>query len=372
MNIGNLIKDIYRPKGIPHYFKSVVTPLIPLTIFSALLGCRLDVLAPMESKPEGFVTNDPQALWPDREIEVCWDRTNGGQFRAAEARIKNHIVESLKYGGVKVTGWQACPPKNEDMGKLKPMIWKDFEGVDVARSGGIGYDPNEAAKAIEMGTKAPQLWCLEAANYMESNCLLNNALHEFGHVLGLHHELNRADLKNEDFCKQQQFRGELNTLQIGVPDRYSVMNYCRLFAANAAGKLMPLSLGDYLTIKALYHGPLAFISLPFYGDQEYLLPHRVSIENLPIKIYGQGLSHYQVTWASPKEPCHGPHRKWSSWLPITRGIGIDDLPSQGAHLTNKPVKICVVGKSPQKEQSKILASSVVVIFDNGESMVHRP
>ncbi len=172
---------------------------------------------------------------------------------------------------------------------LKPLIWRSAEGIDIANAGDIGYDSEHAQKPVKFGTTGNKSWCPEAANYMDSNCLLNVALHEFGHVVGLHHELNRADLTDEDYCKRQQSRGELNTLQLGVVDRSSVMNACRLITVNQAGTILPLSWGDLQTIRALYYGPVAYISLPFVDDQEFLIPHMVSLDNLPIKIYGPNI-----------------------------------------------------------------------------------
>ena len=367
-----------KTTGQPLMFIKTITALVVGAMSSGCLkpGARV----PETSEPSnlsGYATGDPHNLWtrttdgqsPGR-LEVCWDRTSPLAFPAVEGKVAQHVSQRFKTAGLTIEGWQDCPANRAP--HVKPIRWENRDDMDIAFANGIGYRSGEEQLPILLGTMGKKGWCPQASSYVESNCLLNVVVHEFGHVFGLHHELNRPDVKDQDYCKRRQFAGEQGTIQLGSPDRYSVMNYCRLFDANRDNLLLPLSFGDLLTLKALYRGPMAFIQLPFEGDQEYMAQFTVSTHNLPIKIFGKHVEEYQFRWASVRENCHPSDKQWSAWIPTTKGIGFKDLPRPVESSLYKPHKLCVVGKKGGKEQPRALASSIVVTFDKGESSVRSP
>lgn len=350
-----------------------------ILVLSASFGCLKNGQNEKDqSNPLGYVTSEEDKLWPQEglrqrmgTLETCWDRSNNAPtFPDAEKKIAQHVADRFKVTGITITGWADCPPSRA--AHVKPLRWENLDDLSHGNAGEIGYLPERDQHPMLLGSRGQKEWCAGSPSYLESNCLLNIALHEMGHVFGLHHELNRPDVKAEDYCRRKQVAGERQTIQIGSPDRYSVMNYCRLFEANREGKLIPLSFGDILTLKTLYRGPMAYIELPFEGDQEYKAQFNVSIENLPIRIVGKNLIAYQFTWARLDQACHEDGKQWSPWIPLNRGISLGDLPKPVESFLYKPVKLCVVGKSKDQEQAKALASSLVVTFDKGETAINSP
>lgn len=357
---------------------AIVTWALLLPVCLTLASCLKKEQKSPDSVSLGYVTDDPEKLWgyiKDSsqalgQLSVCWDRKNTPVFPDAEKRIEQHLTERFKVAGITISGWTDCP--NPIPSQVKPIRWENSSDISLGDAHTIGYLKDDDQKPMRLSFKGPKDWCPKASNYLNSNCLLNIALHEMGHVLGLHHELNRPDVSNEDYCKRKQMAGETQTLQIGSPDRYSVMNYCRLFTANDDNILLPLSFGDILTLKTLYRGPLAYIELPFEGDQEHIAQFTVSIENLPIAIVGRDIDYFQFTWALPTQKCNEDGKKWSQWIPVKQGIHLKDLPKPVNKYLYTPIKLCVVGKRKDREQLKVLATSLVLTFDKGESLIRRP
>ncbi|NRA65553.1 MAG: hypothetical protein HRU19_13780 [Pseudobacteriovorax sp.] len=80
-----------------------------------------------------------------------------------------------------------------------------------------------------------------------TNCIGSNAIHEFGHAIGLSHEHNRGDRPASCTDSPQGTNGDTT---VGSFDPNSIMNYCYGSSYNNQ-----LSAGDIATIQAMYGKP---------------------------------------------------------------------------------------------------------------------
>ena len=142
---------------------------------------------------------------------------------------------------------------------------------------------------------------------MESNCLGNIALHEFGHALGLHHEMNRSDITASE-CPNKQYN-ELEAFNIGKEDHDSIMNYCHLWGANGENQRLDLSDGDLATIDELYSGSVAYLD---FQNLEYI-PNGLHIPDFTIEVLDKDEKpqEFRVRTTSTGKDCYEDDGPWS-------------------------------------------------------------
>ncbi|MFK7823448.1 MAG: hypothetical protein AB8G05_04795 [Oligoflexales bacterium] len=181
-------------------------------------------------------------LWNKKSLSVCWENDNNKNNGKA---ITQEIVTSeFAKVGFDFTGWNKCDSNGADIRiNVGDYLWprvsslgKNLQNVQNGVTLTFSFDQaNSGSWAYR---------CKINPNYRD-NCIRNYALHEFGHVIALEHEANRAD----SFCADST---NAAVIAIGEYDQDSIMNYCanrRFIQSNLVPKL---SSGDISGINDLY------------------------------------------------------------------------------------------------------------------------
>ena len=300
----------------------------------ALSACTVD----SKSGIRGYISNTNEA-WKTTSIKACW--TQPQVFESSKLIVSQHVTEQYRLVGLDIHGWQDCTP--DDVQSVK-VSWDLKEGY--SKAGGLGVQEDGKNQTVMIGLGG-DYQC--SVPLKESNCLANVALHEFGHVIGLHHEMNRTDMSLQD-CDLKQMN-EPSTLLIGDPDFKSIMNYCGLFALNTTNTKQGFSDGDRAVIHELYFGHIATVAtvagaeVPAYDP---LLPVMVPA-TVDFTIGGQGVTQYKlkvVPWNETDPDANSTcntKRGWSAAHPIsdkvTSALLWPDAPPQ----MYQKYKICMLG-----------------------------
>lgn len=200
--------------------------------------------APEEiSSIKGYVGSQDDR-WPSRTIPVCFEQEG---FQTLKENITLRVTSEYERAGFLLTGWNTCL---ED----SPGIRIEFTKDGYSQAEGFGKGIDGVKKGIKLGflTDDEEIGISHSCS---TNCQANTALHEFGHALGLHHEMNRPD--REDCASEDQMKGkgEPDAVQVGDYDSGSIMSYCRLDQADENDQLLSLSEDDIGVLQDRYNTP---------------------------------------------------------------------------------------------------------------------
>ena len=186
--------------------------------------------------------------WKQPEVHVCFEQAERG-YEIDRQTIARAVQSEYARAGIQFVGWKTC--RDTDSG-----IRVSFrESADSSHTIAFGRNNAGIAANLVMGlqSRCPVI-------FSGSVCESNLALHEFGHALGLRHEMNRRDSVS---CALDQTagEGEVEALQMGAYDGQSIMDYCHLYAAVDQQRVLQLSEGDVSAIRARYFGLVASLSI---------------------------------------------------------------------------------------------------------------
>lgn len=227
------------------------TALFILSTIALGWGCKSST--PPSSEVQGTIVAGKEYLWPGATAGVCWEKNlpqvSWDQHAKIREKIAQAVTEQFGEAGFKFTGWGICEPGSRGIRveswipalNMSPTGMVQAFGARLdGLSGGLGL-------YVQWDPKAKEKNCQN-----EEYCIVGTALHEFGHAVGLRHEMNRAGSP----CPEDQLGGFGGGNQGDIPltpyDPNSIMNYCALRAASKIGRWPELSPDDKDTIRMIY------------------------------------------------------------------------------------------------------------------------
>jgi len=170
---------------------------------------------------EGAINVETSTLWSTRSIQVCWENPTSGNERDRRA-IKEAVEYWWNYrAGFELHGWNRCGG-NEDV----RVIVTDDEHDDTyaPHVKAIGKNLRDLPNGVVFPHTYKNHWRTECRVLRRWECQQEYAVHEFGHVLGFHHEQGRAD--TPEWCTEADARQSPFETYGSPWDPESVMGYC--------------------------------------------------------------------------------------------------------------------------------------------------
>ena len=210
---------------------------------TSLFGCSSE---PIDNTSElkGYVNSG--FAWKNGSVSTCYLNSSANPSRMAmytDAIRRNFTKSSV---GIEFTGFGNC--SSSPGAQIKILIADPRPQRPVSNYIGTSFlDQNlpYGASVIIAESENPFY------DY-------NTAIHEFGHIAGLHHEHFRTENTDSELCSRQKYmdRDKLTSFlpgtfptQAGAFDRMSIMNYC---VQGYSTQFLRLSDGDIRALRSMY------------------------------------------------------------------------------------------------------------------------
>jgi hypothetical protein len=230
----------------------IITMSLNIFGFLFLAGCKS--ITSTASDTQAVIPIGKDNLWPEASAQVCWEKNlpdaDWERFSGIRQKVASAVKEQYKLAGFEFSGWNICEPGSRG---IRVQSW--IPSMDISpsvggmvKSFGARLDGlmNGMGFFVELPKETKDKYCQN-----EELCIIGTALHEFGHGVGLLHEMNRPGSP----CPEDQTAGWGSgggSFYLPPYDPYSIMNYCFIDSNYRMGRKSELSQTDISVIKDLY------------------------------------------------------------------------------------------------------------------------
>ncbi len=224
--------------------------LLTIAVVGLSWACHPNVS--QQSDVQGNFMVGKDYLWPNATADVCWEKNlptqDWDRFAEIRQKVAETVTQQFALAGFTFKGWGQCGPGSRGIRveswipsmQIAPLgIVKSFGARLDGISKGLGF-------VVELDKEYKQKHCQN-----EEICIIGTALHEFGHGVGLLHEMNRPGSP----CPEDQtggWGGGADSFTLPQYDPDSIMNYCALRTGSKIGRQPELSFTDIAFVKELY------------------------------------------------------------------------------------------------------------------------
>lgn len=225
-----------------------------MACFGAAIGCVQRTMNDNERAADTQGLGAPQNLWPLAQVSVCF-QTPTDTLRQRAARIAQVVTRAFNTQTVfRFQGMAPCQP-GQNAQVIVHFVRANAHFRDNA-SIGRGLTKAQIFAQLESNSVGPrasvQLSDFYGLCSNDDVCLHNTSLHEFGHLVGLHHEHRRRLSTPGHQCRPSDGDAGVvpqGAMEMGPYDHESIMNYC---LAGYFDTYKGLSTGDRRMIDSLY------------------------------------------------------------------------------------------------------------------------
>lgn len=146
-------------------------------------------------------------------ISVCWDTAGDDDMKTL---VRDTVVGSWgKAAAIDFVGWELCDSNGAD---VRVRLADDQAAV-------LDFGRRLRGRPGGVTLNATFVRWNPDCRATRTSCVISQALHEFGHVLGFLHEQDRADAPR-GACDDRTDTPTEGGMMLGEYDAYSIMNYC--------------------------------------------------------------------------------------------------------------------------------------------------
>jgi hypothetical protein len=207
----------------------------------ASLNCKQEKERENKNMLNGYVYVSRQneyLTWANSSISVCWESSDSDREVTLKQNIQHKVVSAYENTPVRFSGWKACA---DTLGQIRVSLDPKAQ-ISHVKAFGRNLD----------GIPSGIVFNFDPLKQIDERLLAVTSIHEFGHALGLAHEMNRPDNNGKCDFDQTYGQGFEDAYMVGKYDEFSIMNYCFNEKVLKENSTIGLSSDDINVLRMLY------------------------------------------------------------------------------------------------------------------------